>query len=170
MSRSCLVSSSSQKPLLWPVCQLWLACSRSFLPPPPGSVRWHRTAPFLSLAGTLLLIIGWHRTAHYRLAPYCSSWAGTLLLIIGWHPTAHHRLAPYCSSSAGTLLLIIGWHPTAHHQLAPYSSLSAGTLLPTSGWHPTANRWLASSLPAGAARHSLLSDRPTLPWLCLVVV
>jgi len=44
-SRSCSVSLSPQKPLLWPVSRLWLPRSRSFLYPPPGSVRWHRTAP-----------------------------------------------------------------------------------------------------------------------------
>jgi len=88
-SRSRSVSSSSQKPLLWPVCRLWLARSRSFLYPPPGSIRWHRTAP---KAGTLLLL--------------CSL-AGTLLLPTSWHPTATHRLAPYCYSPAGTLLLLL---------------------------------------------------------------
>ena len=61
--------SSSQKALLWPVCRLWLARSRSFLFPPPGSVRWHHTAPF-----------SWHLSAYPP----------------GWHPTATHRLAPYC--------------------------------------------------------------------------
>jgi len=37
--------------------------------------------------------ISWHLTANppHRLAPYCSSPAGTLLLLTGWHPTAHHR-------------------------------------------------------------------------------
>jgi len=74
-SRSRSVSSLSQKPLLWPVCQLWLACLRSFLAPSPGSVRLHCTATILSRAGTLLLITGWHPgpTATHRLAPYCSS-------------------------------------------------------------------------------------------------
>ena len=81
------MSSSSQKPLLWPVCRLRLACSRSFLSPPPGFVRLHRTATILSPAGTLLLITGWDPTAHHRLAPYSYLSAGTLLLIIiGWHP------------------------------------------------------------------------------------
>jgi len=72
-SRSRSVSSSSQKPLLWPVCQLRLACSRSFLSSPPGSVHLHRTATILSLAGTLLLMTGWHPTANPWLAPYCHS-------------------------------------------------------------------------------------------------
>jgi len=71
-----LSSSSSHKPLLWPVGRLWLACSRSFLSPPPGSVRWHRYCPISA---------PW-------LAPYCSSLpAGTLLRYSGWHPTATHR-------------------------------------------------------------------------------
>jgi len=37
--------------------------------------------------------ISWHLTANppHRLAPYCSSPAGTLLLLTGWHRTAHHR-------------------------------------------------------------------------------
>ena len=52
-----------------------------------GSVRLHRPATILSLAGTLLLITGWHPTANLRLAPYCYSSAGALLLIsVGWHP------------------------------------------------------------------------------------
>jgi len=42
---------------------------RSFLSPPPGSVRFHRTATILSAAGTLLLITGWHPTATLRLVP-----------------------------------------------------------------------------------------------------
>ena len=79
--------SASQMPLLWPVCRLWLVCSRSFLSPPPGSVRWHLYCPISA---------SW-------LAPYCSSLpAGTLLLHSGWHPTATHcRLAsplPGCSA------------------------------------------------------------------------
>ena len=50
-------------------------------PPPPGCVRWHRTAP---LAGALLLKLppGWHPTALHLLAPYCYSLAGTLRLIL----------------------------------------------------------------------------------------
>ena len=67
--------------MLWPVCRLWLACSRSFISPPSGSVRLHRTATILPPAGTLLLITGWHPTATHRLAPYCYSPAGTLLLL-----------------------------------------------------------------------------------------
>jgi len=139
-SRFSSVSSLSQKPLLRPVCRLWLAGWRSFLLPSPGSVRWHRTAP---LAGTLLLAVGWHPTAGRRLAPYCSPSAGTLLLAVGWYPTARRRLAPYCSPSAGTLLLAGGWHPTARRRLAPYCWPSAGTLLLAVGWHPTAGRLLA---------------------------
>jgi len=77
----------AQKPLLWPVCQLRLACSRSFLSPAPGSVPLPRTATILSPAGTVLLITGWHPTARHQLAPYCYSSAGTLLLIVVcWHP------------------------------------------------------------------------------------
>jgi len=68
-----------------------------------------------------------------RLAPYCSSLAGTLLLITGWHPTACHRLAPYCHSSAGTLLLLIGLHPTASHRPAPYCSSSLAGI-PSALW------------------------------------
>jgi len=75
-------------PLLWPVCRLWLARSRSFLLPPPCSVRWHCPAP---LAGTLLLT---------------SPPAGTLLLLNRWHLTAIHPLVPYRYSPAGTLLLL----------------------------------------------------------------
>jgi len=60
-------------------------------PPPPGSVRWHRTAP---LAGTLLL----------EPPPPPAS---ILLLSTGWHPTAALRLAPYCYSPADTLLLLL---------------------------------------------------------------
>jgi len=55
-------------PLLWPICRVWLARSRSFLPPSPGSVCSYRTTPILSLAGTLLLITGWHPTAPRWLA------------------------------------------------------------------------------------------------------
>ena len=44
---------------------------------------WHPTAPFPP-AGTLLL-------PSLRLAPYCYSPAGILLLLTGWHPTAHRR-------------------------------------------------------------------------------
>jgi len=77
----------AQKPGLWLVSRLWLACSRSLLYPPPGSVRLHRTATLRYLAGTLLLPAGWHPTATLRLAPYCYPPAGTLLLIVvGWHP------------------------------------------------------------------------------------
>jgi hypothetical protein len=50
------------------------------LPSPPlGSVRWHRTAPFRSLAGTLLLLPSLTASAvPHRLAPYCyPSLAGT---------------------------------------------------------------------------------------------
>jgi len=73
--------------MLWPVCQLRLACSQSFLSPPPGSGRFYRTATILSLAGTLRLITGWHPTANHRLAPYCYLSDGTLLLmVVGWHP------------------------------------------------------------------------------------
>ena len=46
---------------------------------PPGSFRWHRTAP---QAGIILLNV------LPRLAPYCYSLAGTLLLLTGWHRTA----------------------------------------------------------------------------------
>jgi len=67
------VSSSSQKPILSPLCRLWLACACSCLHPPSGSVRLHPTAKFHSLAGTPLLIIGWHPPATRRLARYCSS-------------------------------------------------------------------------------------------------
>ena len=104
-SRSCSGSSSSQKPLLWPVCRLRLACSQSFLSPPPSSVGLHRTATILSLASTLLLITGWHPTAYHRLAPYCHSWAGTLLPLMGWLPTAHRRwlASPQPSGSARRL-------------------------------------------------------------------
>jgi len=109
-----LVSLSSQKPWLWPVSRLWLACSRSFLYAPPGCVHWHRTAPLAgsllltcSLAGTILLPSLW-------LAPYCCSPAGTLVLLTGWHPTATHRLAPYCSSTDrltfSRLYLVVVWH------------------------------------------------------------
>jgi len=77
----------AQKPGLWLVSRLWLACSRSFLYPPPGSVRLHCTATLHSLAGTLLLPVGWHPTATLPLAPYCYFPAGTLLLIVvSWHP------------------------------------------------------------------------------------
>ena len=65
-----------EKPLLRPVCRLWLARLRSFPSPPPGSVRWHRYCPFPPP--------GWHPTAPPPLA-------GTLLLHSGWHPTAHPR-------------------------------------------------------------------------------
>ena len=98
---------------------------------PPTTSRVCPLAPYCPFP-----LLGWHPTAHHRLAPYCSLSAGTVLLIMGWHPTAHHRLAPYCSSSAGTLLLIISWHPTAHYQLAPYCQPPAGTLLLIAGWHP----------------------------------
>jgi len=79
------VSSSSQKPLLWPVSLLRLACSRSFLSSPPGSVRLHRAATILSPAGT-----------------QCSSPASTLLLLTGWRPTAHRRwlVSPLSGCSA----------------------------------------------------------------------
>jgi len=65
-SRSGLLSS--QQLLQWPVCRLWLASSQSFFHPPPGSVRLYRTTTLLSLAGTLLLPMGWHPTAAYWLA------------------------------------------------------------------------------------------------------
>ena len=55
------------------MCRLRLACSRSLLHPPPSSGRLYHTAEFLSLAGTPLLIVGWHPTATRRVAPYCSS-------------------------------------------------------------------------------------------------
>ena len=96
-------------------------------------VSWHLTAAFLSLAGTLLLAVGWHPTARRRLAPYCSPSAGTLLLAGGWHPTARRRLAPYCWPSAGTLLLAVGWHPTATLRLAPYCSSSLASI-PSARW------------------------------------
>ena len=63
---------SSQKPLTWPVCRLWLARSRSFPPPPPGSVRLHRTA---TEAGTLLLssfLIVWPHLG-YAWSWYCTA-------------------------------------------------------------------------------------------------
>jgi len=91
--------------LLWPICRLWLARSRSFPFLPPGSVRWHHTAP---LASILLL-----KTPH-QLAPYCSPSAGTLLLLTGWHPTATHRLAPYCSPSLAGI-------PSARWLRSPFS-------------------------------------------------
>ena len=80
------------------VGRLWLAGSRSFLYPPPGSVRWHLTAPS---AGTLLL----------KTPPQ----AGTLLL-------PPFQLAPYCYSPAGTLLLtfLAGIH-SARWLRSPFS-------------------------------------------------
>ena len=78
ISRWRSVSSSSQKPLLWPVCWLWVAGPQSFLHAPPGSVYRHCTA---LLAATLLLD---------------PPLAGTLMLLVSGHPTATHRLGPYC--------------------------------------------------------------------------
>jgi len=55
----------------------------AILPLPPS---WFRPlAPYCPLS--------WLLTANppHLLAPYCSSPAGTLLLLPGWHPTAHHR-------------------------------------------------------------------------------
>jgi len=60
-----------------------VASPLAILPPPPS--RFSTLAPYCP--------ISWHLTANppHRLAPYCSSPAGTLLLLSGWHPTAHHR-------------------------------------------------------------------------------
>jgi len=55
-------------PLLCPICRVWLARLRSFLAPSPGYVCLYRTTTILSLAGTLLLITGWHPTAPRWLA------------------------------------------------------------------------------------------------------
>jgi len=92
------------KGLAMAVCRLWLAHSRSFLHPHPGSVRWHCTPP---LAGNLLLT-----TPH---------WLAPLLLPTGWYPTATHRLAPYCSSSLAGI-------PSARWLCSPTSPLQSGDL------------------------------------------
>jgi len=82
-SRSRLGSSSSQKPLLWPVCWLWLARSQSFLLPSPGSVRLHRYC-----------YSSWHLTASSSspivrpLLGYAQSWycttSGPGVQHLGW--------------------------------------------------------------------------------------
>jgi len=46
--------------------------SPSFLHPPSGSVRLHRTPTFVSLACTLVPPLGWRSTATHWLAPYYS--------------------------------------------------------------------------------------------------
>jgi len=52
---------------------------------PPSTSRFCPLAPYCP--------ISWHLTANPppQLAPYCSPPAGTLLLLTGWHPTAHRR-------------------------------------------------------------------------------
>ena len=61
----------------------------------------------LSAAASLFTILPLSSSRFCPLAPYCYH------PLLGWHPTAHHRLAPYCYSRAGTLLLLTGWQPTA---------------------------------------------------------
>ena len=96
----------AQKPWLWPVSRLWalwLAHSRSFPSPPPGSVRWHRYCPISA---------PW-------LAPYRSPSVGTLLLHSRWHPTANHQLA----SSL----------PGGSPRLLPFRSVGPSSVTPSPG-------------------------------------
>jgi len=67
--------------LLWPVCRLWLARSRSLLASSPGIVRLYRTTTMLTLGGTLLLIIGWHPTAPRWLVPTLPSGSARLSIL-----------------------------------------------------------------------------------------
>ena len=96
------VSSSSQKPFLWPVSQLCLAYLWSF----------HHHPLTVLLAYTILLHCAlW-------LSSYCSPSAGIQLLLTSWHPTAPSRwLAPLASASSGivaTLLCYtVSWYCTA---------------------------------------------------------
>jgi len=55
----------------------------------------------LLAAASLFAILPLSSSRFCPLAPYCYhamilSLAGTLLLIAGWHPTAHRWLTPYC--------------------------------------------------------------------------
>jgi len=60
--------------------------------------------------------IRWHLTANppHRLAPYCSSQAGTLLLLTGWHPTAHLTgWHPLCSVAPLAFLPLRSFGPSS---------------------------------------------------------
>jgi len=78
----------------------------AILPLPPSQFR--PLAPYCPLS--------WHLTANPppRLAPYCSPPAGTLLLITGWHPTAHPPgWHPLCSVAPLALLPLRSFDPSS---------------------------------------------------------
>jgi len=135
------------KALAMAVCRLWLARSRSFLLPPPGSVRWHHTA---LLAGTLLLN---------------PPQASTLLLPTGWHPTTTHRLAHYRYSPAGTLLLLFrlvdpsSVTPSRGIALPPW--LLSNALDPCNDLHDRTSGYSGPTVSV----FSLVDDRPSTPLM-----
>ena len=86
-----------------------MASPLAILPLPPS--RFRPLAPYCPLS--------WHLNANpsARLAPYCSPLPGTLLLLTGWHPTAHlPGWHPLCPVAPLTLLPLRSFH---HSSVTP---------------------------------------------------
>ena len=107
----------AKTPLLWPVCRLWLACSRSFRLQPFGSVHLHRYCYIswdLTASSSSLIVrplLGYAKSCYSR--PLCLLLSPWIDVITGatvglWLQMSAHKSCGFVTSRRSNIEFVMG--------------------------------------------------------------